>query len=103
MLFTESGLEGLTLSHNFLRHTPVSSLGTAAMATLCDLELSWNLISELNSPDVFSWFKVSNGLIKIHGQAGSAVTCSESNVTGASLDTVHCIIFWRITLSIMIV
>lgn len=73
------------------------------MATLCDLDLSWNLISELNSPDVFSWFKVSNGLMKIHGHAGRAVTCSESSVTGASLDIVHHIIFWRIMLSRMIV
>lgn len=81
MLFTESGLEQLMLSHNFLRHPPVSSLGPTAMASLCDLDLSRNLISELNSPDVFSWFKVFNGLNKMHGHAGTAVTCSESNVS----------------------
>jgi hypothetical protein len=70
------------------------------MASLCELDLSWNLISELNSPDVFSWFKVFTGLMKIHGHAGTAVTCSNSNVTEASFDTVHCIIFWRLILSL---
>jgi len=100
MLFTESGLEQLMLSHNFLRHPPVSSLGATAMASLCELDLSWNLISELNSPDVFSWFKVFIGLMKIHRHAGTAVTCSNSNVTEASFNTVHCIIFWRLILSL---
>jgi hypothetical protein len=74
MLFTESGLEQLMLSHNFLKHPPVSSLGATAMTSLCELDLSWNLISELNSPDVLSWFKVFIGLMKIHGHAGTAVT-----------------------------
>lgn len=100
MLFTESGLEQLMLSHNFLKHPPVSSLGPTAMASLCELDLSWNLISEINSPDIFAWFKVFNGLMKIHRRADTAVTCSNSNVTEASLDTLHCIIFWRLMLSL---
>jgi len=70
------------------------------MASLCELDLSWNLISETNSPDIFSWFKVFNDLMKIHGHAGTAVTCSHSNVTEASLDTLHYIIFWGIILSL---
>ncbi|PNF19529.1 hypothetical protein B7P43_G02180 [Cryptotermes secundus] len=56
-LFTQSGLEQLILSHNLLSHVPVSSLGAATAATLCELNLSWNSIVEVSSPDVFSRFK----------------------------------------------
>jgi len=64
-LFTDGGIERLSLSHNLLSHLPVSSLGTAAAATLCELDLSWNSITSLNSPDIFLQFKVLKSIMKI--------------------------------------
>ncbi|XP_069668870.1 chaoptin isoform X2 [Periplaneta americana] len=56
-LFSDENMERLDVSHNLLSRPPVSSLGPAAAATLCEFDLSWNSIAALSSPDAFSRFK----------------------------------------------
>jgi Leucine-rich repeat (LRR) protein len=57
-LFNSGGMERLALADNQLTDMPVPSLGPAAAASLCELDLSGNAIASLNSPDDFSRFKV---------------------------------------------
>ncbi|CAH1127122.1 unnamed protein product [Ceutorhynchus assimilis] len=61
-LFREEGLERLDVSHNLLSKVPLSSLATPAAQTLCELDLSWNLISSLSHGGLLDRFKKLNYL-----------------------------------------
>ncbi|KAJ9598947.1 hypothetical protein L9F63_010541 [Diploptera punctata] len=54
---SDDGMEHLDVSHNLLSRPPVTSLGPAAAATLCELDLSYNSIAALQSIDLLSRFK----------------------------------------------
>ena len=55
---SHDSMERLDVSHNLLSRPPVTSLGPAAAATLCELDLSYNTIAALQNIDLFSRFKV---------------------------------------------
>ncbi|XP_066248274.1 chaoptin [Euwallacea similis] len=61
-LFREEGLERLDLSHNLLSKMPLSALATAPAQTLCELDLSGNLISSLSHGGLLGRFKKLNFL-----------------------------------------
>lgn len=57
-LFREEGLERLDISHNLLSKLPLSSMSVATATTLCELDLSWNIISSLAHGGLLGRFKV---------------------------------------------
>ncbi|XP_048520977.1 chaoptin isoform X2 [Dendroctonus ponderosae] len=61
-LFREEGLEKLDLSSNLLSKMPLNSLAIPAAQTLCELDLSWNLISSLSHGGLLERFKKLNYL-----------------------------------------
>lgn len=58
-LFSEDGLERVSVAHNQLSRMPVTTFSPAAAATLCQLDLSYNAIATLHAPETFSRFRVS--------------------------------------------
>ncbi|XP_030758115.1 chaoptin [Sitophilus oryzae] len=61
-LFREEGLERLDLSNNLLSKLPLNGISTAPAHTLCELDLSANLISSLSHGGLLERFKKLNYL-----------------------------------------
>lgn len=57
-LFSEDGLEQVSVAWNSLSRMPVTTFSPAAAATLCELDLSHNAIATLHAPETFSRFRV---------------------------------------------
>jgi len=62
MFFTEDSMEVLNMAHNELSRMPVLSFSAQSAGALCDMDLSHNIITTLPVFEMFSRFKVSNGL-----------------------------------------
>lgn len=57
-LFFGEGLEKLDLSHNDISRMPLSSLSYGSASTLCDFDLSHNVIAAIPNGEMFGRFKV---------------------------------------------
>jgi Leucine-rich repeat (LRR) protein len=57
-VFSSEGMEILDLSHNHFTKIPIASMSNIAAMTLCELDLSHNVISAIHSMDLSKQFRV---------------------------------------------
>ncbi|ENN73885.1 hypothetical protein YQE_09513, partial [Dendroctonus ponderosae] len=85
-LFREEGLEKLDLSSNLLSKMPLNTLAIPAAQTLCELDLSWNLISSLSHGGLLERFKAW-GMGECHiNTVGAAKTYTNKGLDTGKLE-----------------
>ncbi|XP_050544183.1 chaoptin isoform X2 [Daktulosphaira vitifoliae] len=81
MFFSENSLEVLKLAHNELSRMPVLSFAVHSAAVICDMDLSYNMITALPVFEMFSRFK---SLKKLNLAGNRLIRLEDSNFAALS-------------------